>query len=49
MPINPCTRDLIGDPHEAATELTRAIRHPTGATEHNTAALNKRGGGEWRR
>lgn len=38
-------RDLIGDAREAATELTRAIRHLTGATEDHTEALNRRGGG----
>lgn len=44
---HPDDRDLIGDAREAAVELTRAIRHLTGATEDNTEALNKRppGGG----
>jgi len=43
--LHPDDRQLIGDATEAATDLTRAIRHLTGATEDNTVALNRRGGG----
>ncbi len=43
--LNAEDRELFGDTRESVTELTRAIRHLTGATEDNTEALNRRGGG----
>lgn len=38
-------REILGDFRESVTELTRAIRHLTGASEDNTEALNRRRGG----